>query len=229
MTIFYYAFKRSIANKTNLVFLALFPIILIFFPTAEYWPHLPYGYQYFALFNLFISLKLTGLLLEDRMRGVVKRLAVAPITHFRYLTQNLCAYFIILAMQCILLIGGGVLVGHELYQPFWLFVLFISFSLSSIGFSLMWISFFRNREMSMITFVSVISLIAVLGGVIVPLELLPDILKKISIVLPTYWLAEGIDWVVFGSQGMMKFLAINGMLLLYTFLFLIIGSTRKLK
>ncbi|KMK77925.1 ABC transporter permease [Alkalihalobacillus pseudalcaliphilus] len=229
MTVFYYAFKRSIANKTNLFFLFLFPVILIFFPSAEYWPHLPYGYQYFGLFLMFISLKLTGLILEDRMRGVVKRLAVAPISHLRYLTQNLIAYFIILVIQCGILIGGGVLIGLELYQPFWLFILFVCFSLSAIGFSLMWISFFRSREMSMIIFVSVISLIAVLGGVMIPIELMPDVLQKVAIVFPTYWLAAGLDWVVFGDQGVKDFLAINGMLILFTILFLIIGSARKLR
>ncbi|MEK4966240.1 ABC transporter permease [Cytobacillus sp. FSL R7-0696] len=227
MTVFHFVLKRSIANKTSLLILFLFPVVAIFLPSGEYWPHLPYGYQYFGIFILFISLKLSGLILEDRMRGIAKKVSIAPISHFSYLAQNLLAYFSILILQCLILVFGGVLVGKELYQPFWLFILFITFSMASIAFALMWISFFRNKEISMLIFMSIISVIALIGGVLIPIELLPEILQKIAIMLPTFWLAWGIDWVVFGGE-LKEFLLVNGMLILYMFLFLITGSVKKL-
>lgn len=228
MTVFHYVLKRSLANKTSFVLLFLFPVAAIFLPSGEYWPHLPYGYQYFGIFILFISLKLAGSILEDRMRGIAKKLSIAPISHFSYLAQNLLAYFLILAIQCFILVYGGVLIGKELYQPFWLFVLFITFSMASIAFALMWISLFRNKEVSMLIFMSIISIIALIGGVLLPIELLPDILQKLAIVLPTFWLARGIEWIIFGGE-IEGFLLVNGMLILYMVLFLITGSVKKIQ
>lgn len=86
---------------------------------------------------------------------------------------------------------------------------------------------FRNKEISMLIFMSIISIIALIGGVLIPIELLPELLQKIAIILPTFWLAWGIDWIVFGGE-LKEFLLVNGMLILYMFLFLITGSAKKL-
>jgi ABC-2 type transport system permease protein len=74
---------------------------------------------------------------------------------------------------------------------------------------------------------SLIFLVVLLGGLLVPLETFPDILKRIAVVFPTYWLSEGLDWVVFGDD-ISEFLLINGILWLYTIVFLVIGSVRRI-
>ncbi len=164
MTIFQFALKRSFRNSTNLIFLTLFPVGAIFLPSNEPYPFLPFGYHYFGILLLFVSIRLASIMLEDRAKGVVKRLAVAPISHFHYLWQNLIAYAIILIVQCAIVVGGGVLYGQELYSPLYLFLLFINFSLMSLAFSLAWISNFRNKEVSFLVFMSVIILMAYLAG-----------------------------------------------------------------
>lgn len=227
MTIFKYAFKRTFRDKTNLIFLTLFPIGAIFLPAQEYWPLLPFGYQYFGVLILFVSIRLTGIMLEDRQKGVVKRLAAAPITHFYYLWQNLLAFAIIIIAQCIIVVIGGVLYGHELYEPLNLLILYIVFSLTAIALSLAWNSLYRSKGSSFLVFMAVIILMALLGGTFFPTDMLPDTLENIAVIFPTYWLAEGIEWIVLGNDSA-DFLLINGVLLLYTFLFLIIGSIRRI-
>lgn len=227
MTIFRFAIKRSFGNTTNVIFLVLLPIVCIFFPTGEGWPHLPYGYQYFGIVLLFAGIRLTSMMLEDRAKGVVKRLAVAPISHAHYLSQNLLGYAIILMMQCMIIVVGGVLVGHELYQPLWLLVLYTSFSFTAIAIALAWISFYRSKDTAFLVYMSLIFLFVLLGGLMIPLELFPVLLKKIAVLFPTFWLAEGLDWVVFGTNSL-DFLLINAVLWLYTVIFLILGSIRKI-
>lgn len=227
MTIFRFALKRSFSNKTNLVFLTLFPITCIFLPAGDPWPFLPYGYQYFGILILFIGIRLATIILEDREKGVVKRLAVAPISHFRYLSQNQLAYSVILIAQCAIVVYGGVLFGQELYQPSSLFFLFVSFSFASLAIALAWISIFRKKDISFLIYMSLIFLIVVLGGLMIPIELFPDLLKRIAVIFPTYWLAEGLNWIVYGEE-MLDFLLINGVLWLYTIVFMIIGSIRKI-
>ncbi|WP_144937580.1 ABC transporter permease [Paenibacillus sp. 32O-W] len=227
MTIFRFAIKRSFGNKTNVVFLLLLPIVCIFFPEGEDWPHLPYGYQYFGIVILFAGIRLTSILLEDRAKGVVKRLAVAPISYAQYLGQNLLGFSVLLVMQCVIIVMGGVLVGHELYQPLWLLVLYTSFSFTAIAIALAWISFCRSKDTAFLVYMSLIFLLVILGGLMIPLDIFPALLKKIALLFPTFWLAEGLNWVVFGVN-LLDFLLINAVLWLYTLIFLIIGSIRKI-
>ena len=227
MTIFKFALKRSFSNSANLVFLTLFPIACIFLPRAEEWPFLPYGYQYFGIIILFIGIRLATIILEDREKGVVKRLAVAPISHFNYLSQNLLAYSVILIIQCAIVVYGGVLFGQELYQPGWLFLLYVSFSFASLAIALAWISIYRKKDVAFLIYMSLIFIVAVLGGLIIPVETFPDLLKRMAIIFPTYWLGQGLNWVAFGGE-IFDFLIINGVLWLYTIVFVVIGSTRKI-
>ncbi|MBP1989847.1 ABC transporter permease [Paenibacillus eucommiae] len=227
MTIFHFALKRSFSNTTNLLLLTLFPIACIFLPEGEILPYLPYGYHYFGIILLFVGIRLTSIILEDRERGVVKRLAVAPVSYFHYLSQNLLAYAIILIIQCTVVVYGGVLYGQELYQPNALLLLYISFSFTSLALALAWISFYRRRGISFLIYMSLTFLVVLLGGLMMPLEMFPDLLKRIAAIFPTYWLAKGLDWIVFG-ENKLDFLLINGVLWLYTIVFVIIGSTRTI-
>lgn len=227
MTIFRFALKRVFGNTTNLIFLTIFPIACIFLPKGEGWPFLPYGYQYFGILILFIGIRLATIILEDRGKGVVKRLAVAPVSHFQYLSQNLLAYSVILILQCAIVVYGGILFGQELYQPSRLFLLFVSFCFASLAIALAWISFYRRKDTSFLLYMSLIFLIVVLGGLIIPIEIFPDLLKRIAVIFPTYWLAEGLNWIAFG-ENILDFLLINSVLWLYTIVCIIIGSTRKI-
>jgi len=228
MTVFYFVLRRSFGNLTNVIFLTLAPIACIFFPSADVWPLLPYGYQYFGIFILFAAIRLTSLIQEDRAKGIIKRLSIAPITYFRYLTQNLLAYAVIMMMQCVIVIGGGLLWGQELYQPLALLILFISFSFAALALALAWITLYRNKDSSFLVYMALIFLVVVMGGVMIPLEIFPDLLKRIAVLLPTYWLTQGLNWVADG-EAVVDFLMINGVLWLYTLIFTVIGSTRRMQ
>lgn len=229
MTIFIFSLKRIFRNPTNLIFLTFFPLVAIFIPATEPWPLFPIGYQYFGILILFVSIRLTSNTLEDREKGIVKRLAVAPISHLTYLWQNLLAYIMILIVQCAIVIGGGVLYGQKLYQPIWLLVLYILFSCASLTLALVWNSLYRNKESSFLVFLTLIILMSVVGGLMMPTEMLPDALQRVAVMLPTYWLAEGLEWIALGTGKMSNFLFICGTMLLYTVLFLVLGSMRKIK
>ncbi len=227
MTIFYFALRRSFSNTTNLIFLTLFPVVCIFLPAGETWPPLPYGYQYYGIIILFAGIRLAAIMQEDRESGVMKRLAVAPISHYRYLSQNLLAFAIVLILQCVIVVYGGMLYGQALVQPHALLALFISFSVLSVAAALAWISFFRGKEVSFLVYMSLIFLVVILGGLLVPVEIFPDLLRRVAVIFPTYWLAEGKKWVVFGER-LADFWVINGVLWLYAIIFVIIGSTRSI-
>lgn len=227
MTIFRYTLIRSFGNKTNLLFLTLFPVICIFLPQGELWPPLPYGYQYFGIVMLFVGIRLATLIIEDRVNGVVKRLAIAPISYLHYLSGHLLAYAVIMVLQCVIVVYGGVAIGRELAQPDWLLLLYVSYSFVALAIALAWVSIFRSKDTAFLVYMSLIFFMSILGGLIIPLEMFPDLLKRLAVLMPTYWLERGLDWLVYGER-MADYWIVQGVLWLYTILFVTIGSFKKL-
>lgn len=227
MTIFKFTLKRYFRQPSNIIFLLIFPIILVFLPNLV-WPPIPMGFQYYGVLLLFISTRLTGIILEDRTRKTTLRISVAPITHFQYLWQNLLAYSVLLMGVNLLVVSIGVLYhGENLISPVLLFVVYTFFSMSAIGFSLAYYAIIRNKEAALTLLTGIISLISMLGGVFWPIEIMPVFIQRLAMLLPTYWYSEGIVRVAFGgSLGDISLPLI--MMFMFTVLFLLLGSKRDI-
>lgn len=227
MTIFRFALMRSLRNGYNIGLLLALPLFIVFWPADAYSP-LPVGYRYYGIILLFGAAKLVHLILADRMSRIVVRISAAPVTHFQYLLQNLLAFAALLLVQAAVVVACGIpLHGSTFPSPAALFMLYACFSLTAIAFSLAWCSQFRNKETSFIILASVIMLLSMVGGLFWPVELLPAWMQRAAMLLPTYWLAEGLKLVSFGAQAG-ELLVPAGMLLLFTLVFLLIGSKRRL-
>jgi ABC-2 type transport system permease protein len=227
MTIFKFTLKRYFRQPSNIIFLLILPIILVFLPNLV-WPPIPMGFQYYGVLLLFISTRLTGIILEDRTRKTTLRISVAPITHFQYLWQNLLAYSVLLMGVNLLVVSIGVLYhGENLISPVLLFVVYTFFSMSAIGFSLAYYAIIRNKEAALTLLTGIISLISMLGGVFWPIEIMPVFIQRLAMLLPTYWYSEGIVRVAFGgSLGDISLPLI--MMFMFTVLFLLLGSKRDI-
>ena len=199
MTIFAFVFKRFFRKKSNSIFLLMLPIGCIFLPTGE-WPPIPLGFHYYSLLLLFIASRLGGIILEDRINKTLLRVSVAPISHFQYLWQNLLAYTIILtAVNMVFVLLGVIVHGESLLSPILLFIIYTVFSMTALGFSLAWYSLFRNKEAAFSILGGIIIIMAMLGGVLWPVEIMPEYLQRAVMLLPTYWAAEGTLLVAFGA------------------------------
>ena len=192
MTIFKFALKRYFRQPSNIIFLLILPIILVFLPDLE-WPPIPMGFQYYGVLLLFIAARLTAIIIEDRTRKTTLRISVAPITHFQYLWQNLLAYSVLLIGVNGLVVLMGVLYhGENLVSPVLLFIVYTFFSVTAIGFSLALYAIIRNKEAALALLTGVIALISMLGGVFWPIQIMPVFIQRIAMLLPTYWYSEGI-------------------------------------
>jgi len=187
MTIFNFVFKRYFRKSSNILFLCLLPIASVFLPVGEWLP-LPLGFQYYGVLLLFIATKLASIIMEDRANKTLLRIEAAPITHFQYLWQNLLAYSLILMGLNLVVIVAGVFVhGNILMHPILFFIIYTVFSMTAIGFSLAWYSLFHNKEAAFSVLSGVIMLMAMLSGVMWPIEAMPIILQRFARLLPTYW------------------------------------------
>ena len=227
MTIFNFTVKRFFRSLLNLLLLFVLPLGILFLPKGEWLP-IPLGFQYYGLLQLFIAAKLASNIIEDRTNGIMVRIGVAPITHFQYLWQNLLAFSLILTGLNVLFIMAGVLVhGEELISPLRLFIVYSFFSMIAIGFSLAWYSLFRSKEAAFLIISGVIILMAMLGGMMWPVQAMPAAFQRIAMLLPTYWFVEGILVSVRGGT-VVNFVMILVIMFMYSLAFIILGSRRKI-
>lgn len=227
MTIFKFVFKRYFRQPSNIIFLLILPIVLVFLPDLK-WPPIPMGFQYYGVLLLFAATKLTGIILEDRTRKTTLRVSVAPITHFQYLWQNLLAYSVLLmGVNLLVVLMGTLYHGENLVSPMLLFIVYTFFSMSAIGFSLAFYAIIRNKEAAVSLLTGIIALISMLGGVFWPVQIMPVLIQRLAKLLPTYWYSEGIKRVAFGgSLGDIVLPLV--MLIMLTILFLLFGSKRDI-
>lgn len=230
MTVFNFVFKRFFRRPSNVVFLCIIPLASVLLPVGEFyeWLPLPIGFQYYGVLLLFIAARLAGIIMEDRENKTLMRIGVSPISHFKYLWQNLLAYSLILmGINLVVVLAGVVVHGEILVSPLLLYMLFSNFSFTAIGLSLAWYSLFRNKEAAFSVLGGVYIIMAMLGGVMWPIVIMPDILQRFAMLLPTYWLMEGLLLIVRGgSLGDM--LLPWSILLMFSMAFIILGSRRRI-
>lgn len=227
MTIFYFVFKRFFRKFSNVAMILILPIAAVFLPVGDFYP-LPMGFQYYGLLLFFIAARLAGIILEDRSNRTLLRIGVAPITHFQYLSQNLLAYsMLLILLNGVVVILGKLYHGETLMAPLWLFIIYSFFSLTAIGFCLAWYTLCRNKEAAFTLLSSIIILMGMIGGVMWPVEIMPAVLQRVAMFLPTYWLAEGVLLAIMGKPARELLLPL-GMMLLFSLSFLILGSKRRI-
>lgn len=227
MTVFSFVFKRFFKGVANIAFISIIPLAAIFLPLGE-WHPLPGGFQYYGIIQLFLAARLSGIILEDRSNKTLLRIGAAPISHFQYLFQNTLAYSLIMLMINLVFVLGGVLVhGEVLINPGILLVLYTFFGMLAISFSLAWFSLFDNKEAAFSVLTGLAMLMAMLGGMMWPIQAMPLLLQRTALLLPTYWLAEAILRVAGGATISQLIMPI-AMMLLFSIGFIFLGSRKRL-
>lgn len=228
MTIFYFALLRSLRRRSTLLLLIILPSAMILispFWTAE----VAVGFSFFGITILFGAFMLVRSIMTDRETRTIVRILAAPVTNFQYLFQNLLGYLLLLMAQILLFVSiGSLIYGWEAVVAVKLVMGYGFFAATSVALSLAWNSLFRSKAMSDGVFSVVISVMALLGGVYIPLSMLPDILQKIGMVFPTYWLSS-ILMEITGPEAPFGIWTSAAMLVLFTAVFLIFGSKRRLE
>ena len=228
MTIFYYTFIRVLRNKQTFFVITLIPLIMIFIPTL--WKENSLlGPTLYGMVILYGSFSLTKSIMTDRVNGTVIRIFSAPVKTSKYLYQTLLAYSILLTFQISLIIlFGKLLYNWGFILALQLFLCYTVFATTSIGFCLAWNSLFRSKIMSDAVFSIVISFMSILGGIFIPINLLPDMLKRLGMVFPTYWLSNALISLN-KNKDLQNYLLSIGILILFTVLYTIFGSKRRLE
>jgi len=146
-----------------------------------------------------------------------------------YLFQNLMGAAV--PMVGLSAIIGGL--GLILYDWTFTFAIGIAvcyafLAITSIGLSFVWSSIFRSKESSSAAFTAVATLISFIGGLLLPLDLLPDPLFYLGALFPAHWAARALQNMIdYGQFTQMYGLSILAMAL-FAIAFILLGAKRRL-
>lgn len=161
-----------------------------------------------AIMTLLFSVASLGTgILEEKEKGTLRRIMIAPVSPYGIITGKYFASVVISFLQLFLMFVFAWLVfGLNIWiQPVALFLLIIfsAFAASSFGIFLAAVASSRRQAESLSTIVVLV--MSALGGSMIPLFFMPAFMQKISVITVNYWTIQGafdifwreMDWPLF--------------------------------
>lgn len=151
------------------------------------------AWSMFAIF--FIALPLAGNIIKERDSGSLKRLLSMPISYSHILMGKIIVHIFVSIIQFILLMILGMvilpLLGTPVLNlgntPLGLVILVLSSACAATGYGILIGTIATTQEQaSTFSAVSII-IAAALGGVMIPVYLMPHLMQQISIISPLAW------------------------------------------
>lgn len=149
-----------------------------------------------SLFGIFfIILPLSGVILQERSRGIFPRILIVPGFSLGMLLGRLFAYLLVSLLQFGLMLGVGYYLLPWLGTDLLLFngqfgaliVVALGAGITACGFGLLLGIMARSEQQAiMIAAVSIV-IAAALGGIMVPVYMMPATMQHLSIISPLGW------------------------------------------
>ena len=155
------------------------------------------GFTLFAMF--FIVIPLTGSIITERNEGAFNRLRTLPVSYFTLLFGKIIVY----TMVCLLQFFFMMIIGLYVLPAFFdmpalvmgshyiaIFTTAVMSALAAIGFGLLVGTWARSHAQASTLGSLMVVILGILGGVFIPVYIMPGIIKTLSMISPLRW---GID------------------------------------
>jgi ABC-2 type transport system permease protein len=156
---------------------------------------------YLVMF-VFLNLLVSGAgIAEDRASGRLRRMAMAPVSREQIVLGKLLGRFAIGWIQIVYMLAFGLLVGIRWADHGWLFFAFLSlFALASASLGILLGTLFKDPDKCASIAVWMAILLAPLGGLWWPLEIVGPTMRQLAYLVPTGWAMEGVNaMLAFGA------------------------------
>lgn len=229
LTIFNYALRRAMKNSVVLIVNFLLPLAVMFVAFGDENPMgEDRGYYLLAMVIMFGAYFMARSIQQDKLDGTVIRILAGPVTMRGYLAQNFFSTMlpmtgIIFAVTAL----GAAVHSWDVGFAALLAVCYLFLAATSVGFAFVWSCIFKDKETSFAVFSVVLTMVATLGGLLLPLDLLPGPLPYISAIFPAHWAARAIETLLAGGDLYMYGLSIFAMAL-FAVAFLLYGGKRRI-
>lgn len=189
----------------------------------------------FAIF--FIVVSLSGNIIKERNDGSFARLMAMPCSYFSYLLSKIIIYLFVCIVQFLLICMMGIwilpLAGLPAFEPagyFWqLLLIVICSAIAAIAFGIL-ISSCSSSYQQAASFGSVsVVILAAIGGLWVPVFLMPKFLAVLSKISPLNWGLDAFYDFLLRDNPSSAFLKCLVLLIFAAFCFVISLSVKKSK
>ncbi|WP_342527235.1 ABC transporter permease [Chryseomicrobium sp. FSL W7-1435] len=156
---------------------------------------------YTVMFSFYIMISIVIAFIKDRDSGMAARLASTPLSRLEYFAGKWLPFMAVVLLQIVVLFGFGVMAYDlPLGDPVALAALSVGLALVATGCGMAMAVLAKTENMG-IALTQVIALGgAMLGGLWMPIEFMPEVMQNIAQFLPHYWALEGYKTVLL-NQG----------------------------
>ncbi len=151
------------------------------------------AWSIFAMF--FIIIPLTGSMIKEREEGSLSRLMSMPVSYIHLVLSKVTVYFVVCLVQSFLMIFSGIfilplfhismlVIGNHIIA---LTIITIAIALAALGYGLL-VGTIANTHQQAAAFGAVsIIILAAIGGVWVPVYLMPNVMRHLALISPLNW------------------------------------------
>ena len=166
-------------------------------------------------------------ILDEKNGGTWQRLLTSPTTKVQVMTGYLFSYFMMGAIQLIVLMIVMYLIYGSMWGNLYYFVPFAALVIITIvGFGLMMASIVKTRQQAGALSAVLIVSTCMLGGVYWPIEIVPEFMQQIAKAVPQSWMITGFREIVSGSLYLPAIRNSTIVLLIFSLIFFSIGLKR---
>ena len=178
------------------------------------------GWTVFALF--WIAQIIAVNLLQEKSSGAYSRILVAPISLIRYLAGKMFPFFLVNMVQAILMFTLGILIlpllgcPHlEITNVVGMLLVTVAISVVAISFGLFMASVSKTSFLVASMSASVLIVMTVLAGIMVPKFVMPVFMQEVSAFVPHGWAFDAYLNLLIRDYSTVQVLPHIGMLLLF--------------
>jgi len=229
LTIFKYALRRGLLNPASLIVNCSLPLLLIILNVDfDFGGEPNRGLFLVAMLIMYGGFSMARSIQLDKMDGTIIRILAGPISMYSYLVQNFLSAMVPMTVLSVLIgVLGVVLHSWEITFAVALTLCYIFLAASSIGLSFLWSCIFKNKEVSAVALSIFITTIAFVGGLFIPLALLPNPLRLFGALFPAHWAARAMETMISYGMNMNFWLSLLAVSL-FTVAYLLYGSKRRI-
>lgn len=155
--------------------------------------------SYTVMFAFFLVLTVGWVFVSERRQGTLKRLRAAPLTRAQILLGKLIPCYLLSVGQGIFLLAAGRLLfgmhwGPDSWsfaeQSGWLLLVIACTSLAAMGLALLVAAVARSEIQVAIYGAVPVLVLALIGGCVLPREMMPEGTQKLTLIAPQGWSLE---------------------------------------
>jgi ABC-2 type transport system permease protein len=160
--------------------------------------------SYLVMFAYFLVLMVGRLFVSELRQGTMKRLRAAPLSRWQILVGKFVPAYVLSIVQGIfLLIAGRLVFGMNWGpQPLWLLLVVLTTSLSAMGLALVVAALARTEsQVAVYGTLLVLALAGLSGCLMGDRELMPEIMRRVSLITPHAWALDAYRQLLANPAG----------------------------